>query len=909
VLKHLIIVFLSFFFLTANSQENYWQQRVDYQIDVKLDTATNSLDAFFVMNYFNNSPDTLEYIWMHLMPNAFKTDQTAFSEQFLSHGSVDFYFSDDEERGYIHRLNFESEGRILEISDHPEHIDIIKLHLQQPLLPGGNVIISTPFRVKLPKLFSRLGVSGPEYAIAHWYPVPAMYDKEGWHPMPYLDIGEFYAPFGKWNVRISVPDNMKVAATGKLIEETKAELSADIPTGYKTLHFMQDSVHAFAWFASEEYIINRDSLQLPSGKIIDVQVFYYESSHESWKHAMEFAKSALLFRSDLTGEYPYGNATIVAAYDDAGGGMEYPTITRLGSGGNKKILDYIIEHELGHNWFYGILATNERQHPWMDEGINSYYDNRYMKEKYGTANIYLKSNPDSKKSKLPENENEVFVNALASVHADQPMDLPADEYSLINYSLIVYNKTALWLEKLEELMGRESFDRAMKTYYETWKFKHPYPEDFKKIIIDEGGPELEEHFQLLSRKGSLNSTSKKRIKPVVFGSLYQTDKYHYINILPLPGYNSYDKFMAGALIHNYGLPLSKLRFAILPQYGFGSKKINYSGTINYNHFLSGKFRKLTAGINSSSYSVNSAIDSAGTAVYASFKKIVPFIKLEFNRHALSRKEAWVEFKTFQIAEKDLDYVMRHSDSTYHARESNYKHRYVNELKFYYADHRVLYPWGAEIKFHQAKDFYRADAELNYFFNYAKGGGLSFRLFASKFGLLGSGKTFGTMRYQPKLTAVRGWEDYTYSNTFFGRNETDGFSSRQIMGRDGNLKIRTDIFQGLQGRSDNWIAAINLNTTLPEKLFPVKLPLSVFFDAGTFAEAWDKDYRDARFMYVAGLRLSLLKDVIEIYAPLLMSKTFKDNMNTVPETKGFGNRISFTLDVYKLNFRKLNKGSF
>jgi len=894
---------------SVHAQQSYWQQRVDYQIDVKLDTASKTLDAFMVFDYYNNSPDTLEFIWMQLFPNAFKTDRTAFSEQYLLHGETDFYFSSDEERGYIHRLNFESEGRTLQVSDHPQHIDIIKLHLNEPLLPGNSVRISTPFRVKLPKLFSRMGVMGPEYAITHWYPVPAMYDKEGWHPMPYLNLGEYYAPFGKWTVNITVPESMKVAATGRLIAEEKGEISEHQGSlsGYKTLQFSQDSVHAFAWFASDEYIVHNDTLKLPSGRIIDVYVYRFPNSHASWDKAMEFAKSALWFRSVVLGEYPYAIATVVAGYDDGGGGMEYPTITRLGSSGNERLLDYVIEHELGHNWFYGILATNERQHPWMDEGMNSYYDNRYMVEKYGSPNVYLRLSEGAKSKMLPENENEFFVNTLASLHIDQPMNLPAEDYSMVNYSMMVYSKVALWMEMMEKKMGRDTFDKAMREYYDTWKFKHPGPEEFREIMVKYGGDEINEHFELLSKKGPLEAPGKKTIKPVFFGRLAGTEKYNYLNLMVLPGINQYDGFMAGLLMSNYNLPLPKFRFAFLPQYGFGSKKINYLGSFGYNRYADGKFRRMAAGMHVASYAVNDAVDSLGSEVFASFRKFTPFVKLEFNRSPVSRKESYIQFKSYQIFEKDISYVIRHSDSTWHGAEGKFAHRYVNELKFFHADYRVLYPWSVELKLHQAKDFFRADAEMNYFFNYRHGGGLGFRIFASKFHHTGSSPSFSTLRYQPKLTAVRGWEDYTYSTVFLGRNEVNGFGSRQIMGRDGNLKIRTDMFQGLQGRSGNWVAAINLNTTLPEKLFPIWLPVSVFFDAGTYAEAWDKDYRGARFMYVGGLRLSILKDVLEIYAPILMSAEIKNNLNTVPETTGFGKRISFTLDIQKFGIRKISKG--
>jgi outer membrane protein assembly factor BamA len=206
-----------------------------------------------------------------------------------------------------------------------------------------------------------------------------------------------------------------------------------------------------------------------------------------------------------------------------------------------------------------------------------------------------------------------------------------------------------------------------------------------------------------------------------------------------------------------------------------------------------------------------------------------------------------------------------------------------------------------LQLQQGESFYRLNATGKYFFNYPKGGGMHVRLFAAKFGYIGvvsSSEKFETQRYQPNLTAVRGDEDYTYSDYFIGRNNFDGFASRQVIMRDGGLMLRTDLFQDLQGRSDNWIASVNLNTTLP-KLLPVAIPLRVFFDAGTYAEAWKSENPDSRFLYVAGLQLSMFKELLNIYAPILYSKQFADRLKTVPDENKFFKRVSFSIDVQRI----------
>jgi len=225
VLKRTICVFILLYcqLSTANGQLPYWQQQVNYKIDVTLNDVENTLDGFVKMEYYNNSPDTLRFIWIHLWPNAYKNDKTAFTDQVLENGSTQFYFSNTDNRGYINRLDFKVNGNTAKTEDHPQHQDIIKLILPEPLLPNTNTKIESPFHVKLPYVFSRGGHVDQAYQITQWYPKPAVYDRKGWHPMPYVDQGEFYAEFGNYEVQITLPGNYVVAATGELQTESEKQ--------------------------------------------------------------------------------------------------------------------------------------------------------------------------------------------------------------------------------------------------------------------------------------------------------------------------------------------------------------------------------------------------------------------------------------------------------------------------------------------------------------------------------------------------------------------------------------------------------------------------------------------------------------------------------------------------------------
>ena len=207
--------------VSSPAQKEYFQQHVSYEIDVKLNDQEHTLSAFEKIEYTNNSLDTLDYIWFHIWPNAYKNDSTALAKQLLRLGSTRFHYSEDQDRGYIDSLDFVVNGISSSWENHPEWIDVIKVTLPSPLYPGQVTTIETPFFVKLPKIFSRLGHSGKHYEITQWYPKPAVYDKDGWHPMPYLNMGEFYSEFGSFDVTISLPKEYRVMATGDMFNSEK----------------------------------------------------------------------------------------------------------------------------------------------------------------------------------------------------------------------------------------------------------------------------------------------------------------------------------------------------------------------------------------------------------------------------------------------------------------------------------------------------------------------------------------------------------------------------------------------------------------------------------------------------------------------------------------------------------------
>ncbi len=910
--------------------DNYWQQQVNYKIDVTLNDTAHTLEGYVKMDYFNNSPDTLKFIWIHLWPNAFKNDRTAFTDQMLENGSTDFYFSDNDKRGYINRLSFKVNTVTAKTNDHPQHQDIIKLILPFPLLPGASCKIETPFHIKIPENFSRGGHNGQAYQITQWYPKPAVYDKKGWHPMPYLDQGEFYSEFGNYEVQLTLPKNYAVAATGELQEQDEKEwlqnrklfvrnkdkkqklIAIASDDANKTLHYLQNNVHDFAWFADKTFSVATDTMQLPSGKIINAYAFYYAENKAIWANSIALIKQAIRTKSKWIGEYPY-NVVSVVEDENEGGGMEYPTITYLSSGGSERTLDFIINHEAGHNWFYGILASNERKHPWMDEGMNTYYDNRYAVRQYGNNSFSEQIKSGFFNKRMPDDTQLTLLQSVIAAKKDQPINTISENFSPVNYNAIAYTKAAQWMKLLETQLGVVLFDSCMKEYYRRWSFKHPYPEDFKKVMEKVSGKNLDAAFDLLNQKGPLQKKAiKKDIRFASFFSLKETDKHHYIFALPAIGYNFYDKAMLGLVLHNYTLPAGPLQFFAAPLYATGSKKINGIARIGYTWRGSGNGQSTELSLAAASFNGDTYTDSTGKINYLRFAKIAPSIKFVFgNKNARSTFSKFIQWKTFIINEQQLlfkrDPVLQIDVISY-----PFKTRYLNQLQFVAENKRKLYPYKAALQVEQGDGFVRTNFTGNYYFNYAEGGGINVRLFAGKFFYTADKtflKQFETDRYHLNMTGPKGYEDYTYSNYFIGRNEFENFSSQQIMIRDGGFKVRTDLLSSKVGKTDDWLAAINLTTDIPKninplQMLPVKIPLKAFLDIGTYAEAWKKNAATGRFVYDAGLQLSLFKDVVNIYVPLLYSKVYSNYFkSTIPE-KRFLKNIVFSIDLQNLQLQKL-----
>ena len=505
------------------TSQGYFQQEVNYRINVTLNDSLHELSAYEEVQYTNHSPDTLRVLYFHLWPNAYSNNDTPLAKQLFSFNGKQKLFKDPELRGYIDSLEFR-------VDDHPvswellaDQPDICEIKLNSPLLPGGEILITTPFHVKIPKgVTSRLGHIGQTYQITQWFPKPAVYDRDGWHPISYLDQGEYYSEYGDFDVRITLPDNYTVGASGELQDSTELArldtLAADtnwksirmlgkakrvsLSTATKTLYYRGENMHDFAWFADRQFNVMKGKIKLPgTGREVTTWVMLTARQSRLWQKALIYTNQAIMDFSHLIGDYPYNSFTLVQSPLSAGLGMEYPALAVIGPTKNARTLENVITHEIAHSWFYGALGFNERRFPYLDEGLSSSYEERVMKDKYPDRKLWeimLKTEKQAKflhADKLPaEALQELQWLIPARNNSEQPLDLPSTDYNRFNYGQMIYAKASMGFTYLRAYLGDSLFDAGMRDFYRLWQFRHPGPDDLRTAFEQQTPKELDWFF-------------------------------------------------------------------------------------------------------------------------------------------------------------------------------------------------------------------------------------------------------------------------------------------------------------------------------------------------------------------------------------------------------------------------------
>lgn len=491
-----ITSFLSFIFLFSNisTAQGYWQQRVSYQMSIDFDVKSHKFTGVQTLTYYNNSPDTLTYIYYHLYFNAFQPNSMmdvrsrTIPDPDPRVGSRIAALAPDE-IGYLRVLSLEQSGMALssEVSE-----TILEVKLLTPILPGQSEVFTMAFEGQVPLQIRRTGrnsFEGIDYSIAQWFPKVAGYDEMGWHTHPYV-AREFFAPWGDYDVKITIDKDYILAGTGILQNPN------EIGYGYEgegvnvkrkgkklTWHFLARNVHDFVWAADTDYV--QVKAQVPNGPLL--RFFYVPGEDsEAWKELPGYTVKTFEYLQERFGKYGWDEYAVIQGGD---GGMEYPMATliahkRTSGVRSLKSLIGVMMHEVAHSWYQGMLATNESYLAWMDEGFATFADT------YAENHVMGYNNP------RPMEANYKKYVRWTQTGLEEPISKHSDHFSTNSaYSVGSYTKGAISLEQLGYVIGAANRDAGLLRYHQEWAFKHPGLNDFIRIMEKQSGIELHWYYE------------------------------------------------------------------------------------------------------------------------------------------------------------------------------------------------------------------------------------------------------------------------------------------------------------------------------------------------------------------------------------------------------------------------------
>jgi hypothetical protein len=541
--KIILLSFLSLGLNTSFAQSTpYWQQHVDYKMEVSMDVKNYQYKGKQELVYTNNSPDTLRKVFYHLFPNAFQPGsemdarlhfikdpdgrmvnkvKTADGKE-VKQSRIESL--KPNEIGYLKISDFKQDGISAQTRVSGTILEVI---LPKPILPNSKTTFTLGFDGQVPVQIRRSGRNnseGVELSMSQWYPKLAEFDFEGWHADPYI-AREFHGVWGNFDVKITIDKDYTIGGSGYLQDKNTighgyedAGVTVVYPKKAKTLtwHFIAPNVHDFTWAADKEY--THDIVKGPND--VDLHFFYKnnEKTTANWKQLEPLMVKVMDYYNHRVGQYPYKQYSFIQGGD---GGMEYAMCTlMLGNGTLEGILG-TATHELGHSWFQHILASNESKHPWMDEGFTTYIEDSALNELKG-----------DKKEANPFKGTYAAYYSLVNSGKEQPQTTHGDRYDENRpYSISSYVKGCIFLAQLEYVIGKENLDATLKRYFSDFKFKHPTPNDIKRTAERVSGAELD--WYLIDWAQTAN-TIDYGIKDVADNSGKTTISLERIGRMPMP---------------------------------------------------------------------------------------------------------------------------------------------------------------------------------------------------------------------------------------------------------------------------------------------------------------------------------------------------------------------------------------
>jgi len=521
----------------AQNQNGYWQQHASYTMDIDMDVETYQYEGKQELVYTNNSPDTISRVFYHLYFNAF---QPGSEMDVNSQNSPDadprvanrIASLTPEEIGYIRPRSLIQDGEDL---NYKVVGTVLEVELNQAIMPGAKTTFNMEWDAQVPVQVRRSGRNNKEgvaLSMTQWYPKLAEYDFQGWHADPYIGR-EFHGVWGDFEMTLHIDKDYIVGGTGYLQGEPK------VKRGKKSWHFKAPDVHDFTWAADNDYI--HDTYPGPNGVTLN---FYYKNNQdilENWKELQPKTAALMEYFNEHIGTYPYDQYSVIQGGD---GGMEYAMCTLITGERKFSSLVGVTAHELAHTWFQFLLATNELQHSWMDEGFTSYISNAAMNEVMGEN----KDNPHTGSYR-----GYVY---LAKSDFEMPLTTQADRYvSNRSYGISAYSKGAVFMAQLGYVIGQENLAKTIKRYYKEWGFKHPTPDDFIRIAEKVSGAELEWY---LTDFGQTTNTIDYAVKSVTQNEGKATIELERIGQMPMP-IDLRVTFDDGS-VRNFYIPLRMMRW-------------------------------------------------------------------------------------------------------------------------------------------------------------------------------------------------------------------------------------------------------------------------------------------------------------------------------------------------------------
>ena len=476
-----LLILLAFCSLTYS--QNYWQQSVNYKMEVDIDVKTFKYSGRQDLLYTNNSPDSLKKVFYHLYFNAFQPGsemsiRVKTGKDKNTRFDIDIDSLRPDEIGYLKVFNLKQNGVTLknELSE-----TILEVLLSDPLGPGESTRLTLNFEGQVPKLVRRAGrnsAEGVALSMAQWYPKIAEYDYEGWNAEPYLGR-EFHGVWGDFDVTLTIDKKYIVAGSGYLqnpenVGHGYSDNKGKAKKGKLKWHFVAPKVHDFTWSADPDYI--HDTFKGPNDVMLH---FFYKDNaqyNENWKNLQPKTAELMRFYNQTIGEYPYKQYTVAQGGD---GGMEYAMLTLITGNRNFDSLVGVTAHELAHSWFQHVLATNEMKYEWMDEGFTTYISTLAEDEVLNKNNFFP----------LERSYNNYLYLALSGKEEPQQTNANRYEYNLA-YELSAYSKGAVFLGQLGYVIGADKLAKTLKEYYRLHKFQHPSPNDFRRIAERVSGIQL-----------------------------------------------------------------------------------------------------------------------------------------------------------------------------------------------------------------------------------------------------------------------------------------------------------------------------------------------------------------------------------------------------------------------------------